>query len=161
MPRNADSFAAAFFRDWRALEAAGSRAERLRAERRRGRSPSEQLDRLIESDAAEAWTLVLALVGHAPSEAGLAYVAAGPIETLLTQHGAEFGDRIVQEAGSNARFRAALNYVWGWDRVAASVRNRLLPLLDRDVAAFWGRSDRNAQSPGAEHWTTARMARRE
>lgn len=137
MTHNLDSFAAEYFKEWRALSADAPRKERIRSDSRVRASHVEQLDELIWEDAEAAWHLILALVDRAPSDEALSFVAASPIEDLIRRRGAEWAHRIAAEAESNTRFREALNYVWGWDGFADQVTAAVLPLLDAEVRAHW------------------------
>jgi hypothetical protein len=135
--RNLDSFAAQYFKDWRAVSDQLS-AERQPPDRKRGRTPPwEQLFDLVWTQPEEAWTLILALVERAPSDEALSFVAAGPIEDFLGHHGAEWASRVAAEAESNDRFRDSLNYVWGWNSFPDSVWLEVLPHLDPEVRAHW------------------------
>lgn len=133
--RDAESFAADYFRVWRALRDDAPREERLWLAGTRT-DASIELDGLLSEDPEEAWRLILALVERAP-DAALGFVAAGPIEDLIFGRGAEFADRIEAEARQNPRFRVALDMTWGWDQLSDAVRDRLLPLLSPDVRAYW------------------------
>ena len=77
---------------------------------------------MLESKLPEkAWPLMVKLIEAAPSEEALAFVAAGPLEVLIRTGGDNFEDRIVQCALSDARFRRALEGVWGWEDVLDTV----------------------------------------
>jgi hypothetical protein len=134
--RNLDSFAAAYFRHWRALSDAMA-AGRQPAEKRGRTPPSWQLDELSWTNPSEAWILILALVERAPSDEALSFVAAGPIVDLLLRQGADGANQIALEAKANSRFREALNHVWGWNAFADPVTAEVMPLLDPDVRAYW------------------------
>jgi hypothetical protein len=67
---------------------------------------------VAEDLPAVAWPVVLALVQRARSDDDLAWVAAGPLETLLAHHGALLVGRVEQEAAVNQKFRKALSNVW-------------------------------------------------
>jgi hypothetical protein len=53
------------------------------------------------------------------------YVAAGPVEDLLTHHGPIVVERIVAEAAANEKMRVALGGVWGRSRMDANVWKRV------------------------------------
>jgi hypothetical protein len=55
---------------------------------------------------------VIALVDRS-SEEVLNYVAAGPLEDVLRQHGAAVIDRIIERADRDLKWRRALEGVWG------------------------------------------------
>jgi hypothetical protein len=127
-PAELEALVEGYFRDWTVLRS-GSRAERLALERDANR-PWDTLAQLLTgpSEVDQAWPLILALIEQAPSDEALAYVAAGPLEDLIHAHGAEFGDRIVDQARRDPRLRQALGGVWGWERVPEPLRGRLLEL---------------------------------
>ena len=52
-------------------------------------------------------------IRRAGGDATLAYIAAGPLEDLIVQHGEQFMDRIELEAGREPKVRRALRGVWG------------------------------------------------
>ena len=77
-------------------------------------------DRMVElmrDDPDEAWAVTKALIAQAANEEELAYVAAGPLEELLQEHGARFEKEIFIEARRDPTFRRALTGVWGWEQV--------------------------------------------
>jgi hypothetical protein len=83
-----------------------------------------------EGRADEAvWPVVLAMVEAAPDEAALAIVGAGPLEDLAWYHGSQFGDRLVDMARSDPRFRMAISGFLGWDRIPEPHRSQLLGIL--------------------------------
>lgn len=151
MPRNFDSFAAEFFRTRQALGDGASRKERLWL-RDALSSDSPDFDQLLEDQPDEAWGLIVALVERAPGEEDLAFVAAGPIEDLIRLRGRSFSGRIVAEARANPRFRAALNYTWGWNDLPDDVRAELLPLLDPEVRASWEAERAAATASSNKRW---------
>src|SRR5262245_47557786 len=59
---------------------------------------------LVLEDPEVAWPAILALVRAAPDDLVLANVAAGPLEDLLSNHGASFIDRVETEARRDERF---------------------------------------------------------
>jgi len=128
-PAELDAFVAGYFCD-RAAALSESRADRLEFESAPDH-PSWALDRLLvdPSDAEEGWPILLALIDRAPNEHDLSFLAAGPLERLVHLHGEQFGDRIVERARQDRRFREALRGVWGWETVAEPLRGRLLELL--------------------------------
>src|SRR3954468_24780931 len=73
---------------------------------------SYEVMRALISDAPEiAWPILLEIIDRAPEEA-LGYVAAGPLEDLINEHGFEIIDAIETEAGRNPRLRKTLVGVW-------------------------------------------------
>jgi len=88
-----------------------------------------ELNTLVQDDPTEAWEVTRILVNAAPSDRALAYVAAGPLEELLNNHGPVVIDRIEEESRQNLRLQLALSGVWGIDPSH--------PLFDRWYALMW------------------------
>ena len=105
-----DGFASDWFAEW-ASETFGSATDRL--------------NRAIETKPEVGWDLILMLVGAAPDDDALAWVAAGPLEDLLCEHGPAFISRAEALAQSDKRFRACLALVWGSNRMEAGVYERM------------------------------------
>jgi hypothetical protein len=154
MTRDLDSCAVDYFASMRAIRDPASRADRIAA-MSRPPGAAEQLRDLLDVHPAEAWRLTLGLIERAESNEALAFVAAGPLEDLIREHGGAFADRIVAEAHTNERLRKALNYAWGWDDVSEYVRSRLVPLLDPTVRAYWD-ADQRDSDPGGKRKRTER-----
>lgn len=81
--------------------------------------PAEADDAFLEllvtysrEDPEAAWQLILATIRDTPPNADLVKLGAGPLENLLSAHGAQFIDRIEQESLANRRFRQVLAHVW-------------------------------------------------
>lgn len=72
----------------------------------------EKISDLKNTDPAGLWDITLLLIEKAPSSDALNYVAAGPLEDLLREHGSYFFDHVIQEAKSNKRFLYTLAGVW-------------------------------------------------
>jgi hypothetical protein len=76
-------------------------------------------------DAPEvAWLAILQILEREINDEQIALLAAGPLEDLLTVHGAHFIERIEREAEQNPRFNHLLGGVWRnvmspelWERV--------------------------------------------
>lgn len=73
------------------------------------------------------WKLIIEMIERAPSEASLGFLAASPLEDLLSEHGSDFIVRVEQRALKNEKFRRALGMlrrlgmtdeVWNRVRVA-------------------------------------------
>jgi len=71
-----------------------------------------------------AWRAILKILERGLADDQEAVLAAGPLETLLSWHGADFIDRVESEARGNHRFNHLLGGVWRsdmpeevWDRV--------------------------------------------
>ncbi len=92
------------------------------------------------------WSFVLRALRKAETvwQAGL--VAAGPLEELLTNHGADFIDRLEDQARRSPRIRYALTGVWTQDIQDRDIRGRIeaarLDILDKGL-------DRGAPLPPA------------
>ena len=133
-PTELDEFAASYFHDWELLRG-GSRAERLALEHAADR-PSETLPALLLDDPTKpdvAWPIILYLIEHAPDDAALAFVAAGPLEDLIQRHGLAVGDQIVDQARRDPRLRQGLGDVSGWERVPEPLRGRLQKLANPKI----------------------------
>lgn len=83
---------------------------------------------LVALEPEEAWPVTRAIVAATTDERALSNVGAGPLETLVRNHGAQFIDRIEMAARSDAKFRFALSCVWASD---SPVAPRLDALLKR------------------------------
>jgi Family of unknown function (DUF6869) len=71
-------------------------------------------------DAPEmAWQAILQIMQHALTAEQLALLAAGPLETLLALHGAQFINRIEAEAKRSPAFAHLLGGVWPRDMAHA------------------------------------------
>lgn len=58
-----------------------------------------------------AWPIIAELIDRAPSERSLGFIAASPLEDLLSEHGEQFIERVEARAASNAKFKRALSMV--------------------------------------------------
>jgi hypothetical protein len=90
----------------------------------------ERIDALLHDDARAACMVVEALVSQAATEPELAYVAAGPLEDLLSHHGPSVIGWVEAEAERSAWFKKAIEMVWG-RAIEESVRQRLRAMLER------------------------------
>jgi hypothetical protein len=72
----------------------------------------DEIYNLPLQDPIKFWEITLLMVAAAPSEAALEYVASGPLEELLREHGVLLFDNIADEARKNKRFLYALSKVW-------------------------------------------------
>lgn len=85
-----------------------------------------------------ALDFVLAALEHFSKDRDIAYLAAGPLEDLVTKHGPILIDRIETAARQDRRFRYLLSGIWGSDRTDPEVWKRIQkflkngPWLDRD-----------------------------
>ncbi|MGE5529365.1 MAG: peptidoglycan-binding domain-containing protein [Patescibacteria group bacterium] len=69
------------------------------------------LDRLVRSDPARAWGIILDLVAVTANESLLAFLAAGPIEDLLVHH-PEMIDKIEHDSLIDEKLCGVLDCVW-------------------------------------------------
>ena len=69
---------------------------------------SDKLGRIITYVPDLAWEIVTALIDAAPSEDALAFFAAGPLEDLLSDHGAKVIDSVEARARVDAKFLKAV-----------------------------------------------------
>lgn len=90
----------------------------------------EEVTNLVLYAPHEAWPFVLQLIGLAPDES-LAYVAAGPLEDFLCEHGDAFLSALRSAAENDARLRQALCGVWGKNRMNAIVWDEVQRLCGR------------------------------
>ena len=92
----------------------------------------ELSDRVFDqSNGADAWELILALVEGA-NEENLGIVGAGPLEDFVRIHGKSWVEPIETAARRDPKFRAALGCIW-------LSRGDLPPdVLDRVVVASGG-----------------------
>lgn len=91
---------------------------------------SQILDHLISTRPEAAWDRILALIVHAKPES-LCYVAAGPLEDLLSHHGATMIERIEALAATDPQFLSCLAGVWGHTRFEPAIYTRVQGLLDQ------------------------------
>ena len=87
----------------------------------------EKLFQASLSDPDLCLKLILAVLQADHSDSVLEQLAAGPMEELLVQHGAEVIDRVEERAESDPVFRDMLGGVWRseiagdvWDRIVAA-----------------------------------------
>jgi hypothetical protein len=81
---------------------------------------------IFSAPALTVWELVRALLRQAPDD-DLSFHAAGPLEDLVSQRGAELIGEIEAEARDDARFRWALGCVWlSHGELPASVLERVI-----------------------------------
>lgn len=97
----------------------------------RGLSPTSDIGQSVvmmnfTATPAQQWRFILAAVTHASEEEEFAHIAAGPVEHLLGQHGAEYIDEIERLAAHDTKVARILANVWRhtmpdevWERVTA------------------------------------------
>lgn len=67
---------------------------------------------LIGSDPEYCWKVFLEMVDLTKSKAALCYIAAGPLEDLLSKYGMKFVERAKLQAEKDPKFLYALANVW-------------------------------------------------
>jgi hypothetical protein len=83
-----------------------SNSQRKVGERRSG------LDDMAVREPELAWATILKIIDHKLTDEQTAFLAAGPMEVLLSEHGPDFIDRVEKEAKANPRFDHLLGGVW-------------------------------------------------
>jgi hypothetical protein len=83
-----------------------------------------KLNDAAREDPEAAWCAILNLLERDLTDEQISLLAAGPLEDLLSEHGAAFIDRVEQEVSANKRFDHLLGGVWRltmiddvWNRV--------------------------------------------
>ncbi len=69
---------------------------------------SDRMHSLLEAIPELAWQLLVEMIERAPSDASLSFLAASPLEDLLSKDGPAFIERVETRAGENAKFRRAV-----------------------------------------------------
>jgi hypothetical protein len=59
-----------------------------------------------------AWPLIIEMIDRAPSERSLNFIAASPLEDILSSDGPSFISRVEQRALENTKFRRALGMLY-------------------------------------------------
>lgn len=73
----------------------------------------DELERLVRTEPARAWTIILAILEHSRDDEGvLDNLSAGPLESLLATHGRMALEWVENEACRNPRFKDLLHGVW-------------------------------------------------
>jgi hypothetical protein len=70
------------------------------------------LEDLVIDNPIKAWNCILNIVNMCDNDIVIANLSAGPLEDLISRHGADFIDLIEKEAKINERFRLTLGGVW-------------------------------------------------
>ena len=102
----------------------GSRAERLEADQHFW--AWELVERTVHQDAEKGWDLILGLIAAAATEDEVGFVAAGPLEDLIHEHGSEVVEWVEERARLDSDFRRALAGVVAPDDEAGARIDRLL-----------------------------------
>ena len=79
---------------------------------------------LVRDEPEHAWRTIEEILRMDSCDAMLAYVAAGPVEDLLVHHGAEFIERVEEQAGRDPIFRKMLGAVWR-NKISEDIWKRL------------------------------------
>jgi hypothetical protein len=69
---------------------------------------SDRMYSLLEALPELAWELLLEIIERAPSDSSLNFLAASPLEDLLSKDGPSFISRVEQRAVESAKFRRSL-----------------------------------------------------
>lgn len=85
---------------------------------------------ITQSHPEYAWTAILAAVSDERCAPYLGTLAAGPMEDLLSGHGAQFIDRVEAQARSDPQFAMFLGGVWRF-QMADEVWARVQAVWDR------------------------------
>ena len=96
------------------------------------------VNELVGKDPERAWNLTLRLIDKAPNPESLSYVAAGPLEDLLNDHGGAVIDRVELHARRDPKFRLALSDVWGTSNAPGDIFDRVLRAVGPGSNFRWG-----------------------
>jgi hypothetical protein len=69
---------------------------------------SDRMYSLLEALPEFAWELIIEMIEHAPSDRSLGFIAASPLEDLLSKDGPSFISRVERLAVESPKFRRAL-----------------------------------------------------
>jgi hypothetical protein len=91
---------------------------------------SARMYALLEGVPELAWALIVEMIERAPSDASLGFLAASPLEDLLSENGIDFIDRVEQRARESRPFHRALGMLRRlgmtddvWRRVQSSAKS--------------------------------------
>ena len=110
-----------------------------------------------------AWQAINEILKRNLTDEQIGLLAAGPLETLISQHGAAFIDRVEQEARINSRFSYLLAGVWRcgmpseiWARVQKAKKFEIISFANADelasrVASLWLDEIESANRAGKTH----------
>ena len=90
----------------------------------------EAMREMLWHQPEAAWPVILRLIARAENDETLAYIAAGPLENLLADHGPTFIERVEAQAMHDSRFRRALTGVWGRSGMDQDVIRRIDALIE-------------------------------
>jgi hypothetical protein len=97
----------------------------------------EKVVEICRASPERGWQLTLALIAKASNPDSLSYVAAGPLEDLLTKHGSAVIDRVEIAARRDPKFRLALGDVWG---LSGDIYERVKKAVGSGSNYQWGSS---------------------
>lgn len=90
---------------------------------------SDRMYSILEAIPELAWELITEMIERAPSDVSLSFLAASPLEDLLSEDGPQFIARVEQRAAENVNFRRALGMLRRlgmtddvWQRVLRAAR---------------------------------------
>ncbi len=87
------------------------------------------IDDMIRGDVESAWPLVRELLRKAADDRMLAFIAAGPLEDLISLHGWALMERVAEAARSDQKLRRALTGIWV-DELPEELLRRLRLLVE-------------------------------
>lgn len=85
----------------------------------------EYMTELVRKRPADAWSVIVQLLDRAPTDDAIATIAAGPLEDLMSLHGADFIESATTLARNNPKFQRALSGVWHQDGMSPKVWRQL------------------------------------
>jgi hypothetical protein len=110
---------------WRfhSMSSSNKRADRLRAGEYQW--AWEAVEGEVDADPPNSITLLVELAEAASDDVALAYLGAGPVESLLCNHGSTVVfDRVEGAARQSSAFATALRSAWFDEHVPEAVRRR-------------------------------------
>ena len=95
---------------------------------------SHRMFSILDALPEFAWRLIVEMIDRAPSDKSLSFLAASPLEDLLSEHGPLFIARVEQRAIESAQFHRALGMLrllWMtddvWQRVQTAAKSESGP----------------------------------
>jgi hypothetical protein len=121
--RDPDELAQAYWENYR-LSTSTVRQDRLKSDEYFW--AWEEIGELVDERPDESVAVLIRIADAAPDDRALAYLGAGPVETLITSHGSQGVMNQGEDAARrNENFRKALRCAWYDDHVSPDVRARL------------------------------------
>lgn len=90
----------------------------------------DEFEWIVREHPEHAWKCILSALSDSRAKPHLATLAAGPLEDLLSYHGAAFIERVEREARLNPEFASLLGGVWQF-QMSAEVWARVQEIWDR------------------------------